>query len=104
MARWYFVPKDWEISEDLLKWTRNKGLSDNQIEEVLESYRDHQYKRPMMDPNACWRNWVKNAIKWGDVVPTTVKVYNKPQELTDEQKQADLRKWEEDMRKLRVVK
>ena len=105
MARWYFVPDDWEMSEDLLKWTKAKGLTDATIEDELESFRDHQYKRPMMKPDACWRNWVKNGIKWGSIVPVAKdKVYNKPQELTDAQKAEDLRKWEDDMRRLRVVK
>ena len=63
MSRWYFVPEDWEMSESLRQWTYKKGLSDKQIEEELESFRDHQYKRPMMRPDTCWRNWVRPSIR-----------------------------------------
>ena len=104
MSRWYFVPDDWEMSDSLRQWSRDKGLTDKQIDDELEAFRDHQYKRPMMRPDACWRNWVRNAIKWGTVVPTVQREYRRPEELSDDQRQQDLLKWEQDMKKLRVVK
>ena len=93
MSRWYFVPDDWVMSPKLLAWTKAKGLTDKTIENELESFRDHQYKRPMQRPDACWRNWVKNGIKWGNIVPVVDRQYTSNLvELTPEQKAADDRK------------
>ena len=104
MSKWYFVPDSWEMSDSLRKWTKDKGLTDLTIEEEMESFRDHQYKKPMMRPDACWRNWVKNGIKWSTIVPVVVnKEYNRPIELTDDQKAADAAKAWADMNRLRGV-
>ena len=99
MTRWYFVPNDWKMSEELLDWTKKKGLTDKTIENELESFRDHQYKRPMQRPDACWRNWVKNGIKWGNIVPTAVPTYKTVIPLTDEQKSADVLAFKRDMKR-----
>ena len=99
---WYFVPEDWEPSDKLIEWTKSKGLSDRQIEDELEKFRDHQYKRPMMRADACWRNWVRIAIERGHVVPTVEKVYRQPQELSEDERSADILKFERDMQKLGV--
>jgi hypothetical protein len=98
MSKWYFVPESWEMSEDLLKWTKEKGLTDKTIEDELESFRDHQYKRPMMRPDACWRNWVKNGIKWGSIVPVAVPTYRGVVELTPDEQKAEAAKWQKDMK------
>lgn len=52
MSKWFFVPSGWQMSEDLLTWTKEKGLTDETIAEELESFRDHQFKRAMMKPDA----------------------------------------------------
>ena len=105
MTRFYFIPDDWVLSDKLRKWTHEKGLSDKQIEDIIEDFRDHQYKRPMMRPDACWRNWVKNAIKWEHVTPTTQKEYRRPQELSEEERRREARKGEENLERLmRIVK
>lgn len=104
MSKWFFVPEEWEISSALRKWAYGKGLSDRQIDELEEAFRDHQFKRPMMRADACFRNWIRNAIKWGDVTPAVTKQYRRPEELSNEQRQADLLKWEQDMKRLKVVK
>lgn len=98
MTRWYFVPDDWEMSDKLLKWTKDKGLTDQQIEDELESFRDHQYKRPMIRPDACWRNWVKNAIKWGNVVPVQKTRYRAPEAVSEAQLEQDREDWAREMK------
>ena len=95
----YFIPSDWEMSPKLLEWTKAKGLTDKTIENELESFRDHQYKRPMQRPDACWRNWVKNGIKWGSIVPTTLHEYRTVVPLTDSEKSADILAFERQMTK-----
>lgn len=91
-----FIPKDWFPDEKLIAWTKAKGLSDTQIEQMVEDIKDHQYKRPMMREDACWRNWVKRAIKWEHVTPTVQREYRRPQELSDAQRQADILAFEND--------
>ena len=101
---WYFVPDDWEPSEALLDWTRKKGVTDKTIEEELEKFRDHQYKRAMKRPDACWRNWVRNGIKWGDITPVVRSEYRRPEELSEDQRKKDIEKWKLEMQRLKVVK
>ena len=92
MTKFYFIPEDWILSEKLLKWTKDMGLSDKQIAEQRELIGDHQYKRQMMRPDACWRNWIKNGIKWENITPTVQKEYSRPAELTAEQRAIDAEK------------
>lgn len=100
MTKFYFVPDDWELSDDLRTWTKAKGVSDAQIETELESFRDHQYKRAMMRPDACWRNWIKNGIKWGNIETVSPSQYRRPVELTKEQQEAERRRGEDNLRQL----
>ena len=88
MSKFHFIPSDWTLSDDLRKWTLAKGLSDTAITDELESFRDHQYKRAMSRPDACWRNWVKNGISWGRI-DTTNRAYRRPEEISAEQKSID---------------
>ena len=92
MTRWYFVPSDWKMSDELLAWTKAKGLTDKTIEDELESFRDYQYKSPRERPDACWRNWVKNGIRWGNITPVVVPTYKTVVELTDEERAIDAAK------------
>lgn len=86
LTKFFFVPSDWTLSDDLMAWTKRKGLSDKSIEDEIESFRDHQYKRAMMRPDACWRNWVKNGIKWGNIETVSNSQYRRPQEISEEQR------------------
>ena len=99
-----FVPETWTLTDKLKDYARSKGYTDKHLIEEEEKFRLCQFNRVMKDWDRCWQRWVLNSIKWGEVVPATNPVYNKPQELTDAQKAEDLRKWEADMKRLRVVK
>ncbi len=104
MTKFYFIPEDWSLSDDLLAWTKAKGLSDSVIKDEIESFKDHQYKRAMSRPDACWRNWVKNGIKWGNIETVSMSQYRTPEVLSPEQRNADILKFEDDMKRLKVVK
>jgi hypothetical protein len=91
------------LSEELRQFARDKGFTEADIEEQEEKWRDHQYKTPRMDPVRCWRNWVRNAIKFGDVTPVVTPEYRKAEELTEEQRTADILKFEKDMKRLKGV-
>ena len=95
MSRFYLLPKNWQPDEKLRAWARAKGLTDAQIDDCLECCRDHQYKRAMISPERCFRNWIRNAIKFGDVVVSTTPNYRKPDENVD--REAEQRKWREEM-------
>ena len=103
-SKFYFMPEDWQLSAKLLKWTKDMGLSDKQIAEQRELIGDHQYKRMMMRPDACWRNWIKNGIKWENITPTVNKEYRRPAELTPEQRAIDAEKAVAQMDKYRRQK
>ena len=105
MSKWYFVPDSWELSESLRKWAKDKGLTDSMIEDQLDEFRDHQYKKPMMRADACFRNWIRNGLKWGNIVPVVqYESRGGIQELTAEEKQADIKKFQDDMKRFKVVK
>jgi len=91
-SKFYFIPEDWQLSADLRQWTRAKGVSDKQIDDEIESFRDHQYKRAMSRPDACWRNWVKNGIKWGNLETVSNSQYRRPAELSPEERKQDAEK------------
>ena len=97
---WLMVPKGWEMSSELRSWTKAKHLTDEQIEDEIESFRDHQYKKPMISADACWRNWVKNGIKWGSIATVRNSEYRKPEVLSTPQKKADILAFNRDMKRL----
>jgi hypothetical protein len=99
MSRFYFVPDNFKLSEDLRQFARDKGFSETDIEEQEEKWRDHQYRTPRIDAARCWRNWVRNAIKFGDVTPSVTPQYRKQAELTEDQRTADIIKFERDMKR-----
>ena len=104
MTRFYFIPEDYQPAQKTLDLAKSLGLTEKQVIDQLEKAKDHQYKRPMIDPDRCFRNWLRNSIKFGDVVPVVQPEYRKPEELSDDQRKKDLAKWEADMRRLKVVK
>ena len=101
MSRWYFVPDDWVMSDELLAWTKAKGLTDQTIENELESFRDHQYKRLMIDPNRCWRNWVRNGIRWGNITPVIAPSYRTIEEELPAERDAAILAFNRDMKRYR---
>ena len=99
-----FVPDDFILTDKLKDFARDKGYTDKHLEEQEEIWRDWQFKIVIKCWDRSWRNWVRKSIEYGKVVPATVKVYNKPVELSDDQKAADVKKWQDDMKRFKVVK
>lgn len=100
----YFVPDSFVLTEELKDFARNLGLTDGQIDEQEDKWRDYQYKRAMRCPVRCWRNWVRNAIKFGDVTPTRAYKPRQVQELTDAERKADAAKAWAELNRLKGVK
>jgi len=104
VTRFYFLPESYQPDEKTMAAAKRLGLTDKQVMEQLEKCQDHQYKRPMIDPDRCFRNWLRNAIKFGDVVPTVQVEYRKPEQLTNEQKKRDIEKWTAEIARFKGVK
>lgn len=92
---WKTVPPDWQLSPELRQWTRDKGLSEADIDDQLERFRDHDYEKPKIRPDACWRTWIRNAIKWGDVHVSKAPKYYQPELITDDMRAENDRKFRE---------
>ena len=92
MAKFFFIPSDWILSDELRDWTKQKGLSDSIIEDEIESFMDYQYKTARMRPDACWRNWVKQGIRWGRIETVSTQQYRRPHEVSDEELRKDAEK------------
>ena len=99
-----FVPDDWELTEKLRDYARNKRLTESTIDDQEEAFRACQFNRVIKCWDRAWMRWVRSAIEWGKVQPIQDVKYRTPQELTDEQRQKDREKFEADMKRLRLVK
>ena len=89
MTKFTFFPHDWKPSDELIEWTKAKGLDDKMIDAQVEEIIDHQYKTPRERYDACWRNWIRNGIQWGRIVPITKKEYRQVEVISEEQKKRD---------------
>ena len=104
MPRFYFIPDSYHPDQKTMDLAKSLGLSEKDVTYQLEKCKDHQYKRPMIDPDRCFRNWLRNAIKFGDAVPTVHREYRQPEEYTAEQKKADEAKAWRELERLKAVK
>jgi hypothetical protein len=99
MTRFYFIPDDYAPSDKTMDAAKSLGLTEKQVFDQLDKCKDRQYKRPMIDPDRCFRNWLRNAIKFGDVVPVAQREYRQPEQQTEEQRRIDAEKAKEQFRK-----
>lgn len=58
LARWRRVPSDWEPTADHLRLAVSLNV-DLQLEQA--KFRDHEFEKPKSDPDATFRNWLRNA-------------------------------------------
>ena len=81
-----FVPTSWTLTEPLRQFAKDKGLTDKQIDEQEEIFRDVEFPKPRHDFNRCWRRFIRNSIKWGQVVIEHPVTYRQPEQVTKEQR------------------
>lgn len=96
-----FVPDSWELTDNLRDYAKSKGLNDRQIDDQAEAFRLCQFPRAILCWDRAWQRWVRNAIQWGHVVPATVPNYRKPEQLSEQQRTADILAFERDIQRLR---
>lgn len=62
--RWRRVPAEWQPNQKHREQAASLGL-DFGLE--LESFRDHEFDRPKSDADATFRNWLRNARRFGSI-------------------------------------
>lgn len=103
MKRSYTAPDDFEPTPEQIKWAIDTfRISKNEVLRQTEEWKDFEYKRAYFDWNRAWKRWFRQAEKFDTL--KRERVYRKPEEVTEEQRQEDIRRWNEDMRRLRVVR
>jgi hypothetical protein len=98
MKRNYFAPDDFEVTEKLREWARETfSIDDKEIDRQTEEWHDFEYRRAYSDWTRCWRRWFRQAEKF-DTLKREHKP-RRPEELTDDQRQADILAFERDKKK-----
>ena len=95
--RTYFVPDAFEPDDKLIEWAKKTfSITEGEIERQLELCKDHEFRRPY----SCWtrvfRNWLRKCEELGTF--KRERKLRQPEELSKEDRQADLLKWREDMK------
>ena len=57
--RWTRVPSEWQPNDEHRGIAKAEGVD---FERQLENFRDHDFARPKVDPDAAFRNWLRNPI------------------------------------------
>ncbi len=98
-----FVPNKFEPRQKDIDWAMQKfNISRKEVDRQTEEFRDHEFKRSYTDFNRVFRNWFRSADKY-DLLRRE-RTYRKPEELSQEQHDADAEKAWAHMNGLRTVK
>ena len=96
-----FAPADFEVTPERLEWAmRTLGIDEAEVMRQTELWQEHEYKRAYTDFGRCWKRWLRNAEKYGTL--RRERKLRLVQEITPDQRQADLVKWAADMQRLGV--
>ena len=97
------VPANFKPRQSDVDWAMQKfNISRAEVDRQLEELRDHEFKRGYTDWNRVIRNWFRSANK--DDLLKREPVYRKPEELSQEQHDADAEKAWAHMNGLRTTK
>jgi len=88
-------PTDFEPNKTSLDFCKEEGITDKAMKKALAHMKDHEYKQPKTDWDATFRNWIRTAIKYGDITPVQEHVYRMPTEVSTEERKADIIKFDE---------
>ena len=94
-------PPEFEPNETSLKFCHQYGMTKKSIDKHVFAMKDHEYKQPKSDWDAAFRNWIRNAIKYGDLTPVEEHVYSMPEEISTSERERDILKSVTDMEKYR---
>jgi len=59
--RWTRVPADWQPKPEHVDLAMRLGVP---IGEEAEKFRDHEFRSPKSDADACFRTWLKNSLEF----------------------------------------
>lgn len=99
-----FVPDDWVLTDKLRQYARDKRLTDATIDDQEEAFRLCQFNRDIKCFDRAWMRWIRSAIEWGKVQPIQEPKYRTTEVISDEQRQKDIEKFNEQMKTFKVVK
>ena len=84
-----FVPDNFKPRESDIKWAMDKfKITRDEVDNQLEEFIDHEFKRSYTDWNRCFRNWFRTADKYS--LLTRERVYRQPEVIHPKQKEADI--------------
>ena len=91
-----FVPDNWELTEKLRQWTLDQGLTDSMIDDELIHFRLYEWQKPKTDFNRCWQTRILIGLKNDWIKLPVEHTYRQPEEVTAEQRDADILAFERD--------
>jgi len=95
MKRTYFAPDDFDVTPDRLKWAMQTfSITEKEVKRQTEEWHDHEYKRAYSDWNRAWKRWFRQADKFGTLHRD--RKLRVVEEVSDEQRQADILSFEND--------
>ena len=101
-----FVPSDWKLTPKLRQWTLDFRTTEGQridphtIDRLEEEFRDVEFPKPRSCFDRCWRRFIRNQVEWGKA--KLISPMRKPEELTEDQRQADILAFDRDMKRYGV--
>ena len=98
-----FAPENFEPTEKNIQWAVEKfKITKDEVENQTEQFVDYEFKRNYTDWQRCWRNWIRKADQLG--LLSRERIPRRPEVVSHEQRQRDIQAWQEDMRRLKIVK
>jgi len=92
-------PQDFEPNKKSLDFCKEEGVTDKAAKKALAHMKDYEYKQPKTDWDATFRNWIRTAIKYGDITPVEDHVYNMPKEESTEEKKRAMLQYAEQIKR-----
>ena len=94
-----FVPDNFKPRESDITWAMDKfKITRDEVDNQLGEFIDHEFKRSYTDWNRCFRNWFRTADKYS--LLTRERVYRQPEIVHPKQKEADILKFHEQIKKI----
>ena len=99
-----FLPEKFKVRPKDREWAKREfKITDEEVNRQLELLSDYEFKRSYTDWNRVFRNWIRKSDELQQL--RRPRTYSTTAvELSDDERASDQQKWEEDMKRLRVVK
>jgi hypothetical protein len=98
-----FVPEEFYPKQKDIDWAiESFKIEKKEVERQLELMIDHEFKRSYTDWNRVFRNWMRKADEIG-TLKRPMKRREAPRELTQEEREAEARRAEENMKRLQSM-